>query len=57
MDDIYQNIDRYRINKKQKISIVFYDLIADIFSKKYSTIDIIIYHKHKNMLVLQYKKY
>ena len=34
MDDIYQNIDRYRINKKQKISIVFYDLIADIFSKK-----------------------
>ena len=30
MDDIYENIDEYSPNKKQKILIVFDGLIADM---------------------------
>ena len=33
MDDIYK-IEEYNLNKKQKILIVFGDIIADMFSKK-----------------------
>ena len=32
MDDIYQNIEEYNPNKKQKIIIVFHDMIADMLS-------------------------
>ena len=34
MDDIYKNIEEYNPNKKQKILIVFYDMIADMLSNK-----------------------
>ena len=34
MDDIYRNIEEYNPNKKQKISIVFDDMIADMLSNK-----------------------
>ena len=34
MDDIYKNIEEYNPNEKQKISIVFDDMIADMLSKK-----------------------
>ena len=32
MDDIYQNIEEYNPNKKQKIIIIFQDMIADMLS-------------------------
>ena len=32
MDDIYQNIEEYNPNKKQKIIIAFHDMIADMLS-------------------------
>ena len=31
MDDIYENIDEYSLNKKCKTSIVLDDMIADTF--------------------------
>ena len=34
MNDIYKNIEEYNPNKKQKILIVFYNMIADMFSNK-----------------------
>ena len=34
MVDIYENIEEYNPNKKRKILVVFYDLIADSFSNK-----------------------
>ena len=34
MNDIYEKIDEYNLNKNQKISIVFDDLIADILNGK-----------------------
>ena len=34
MDDIYKNIAKYNPNKKQKILIVFDDMIADMLSNK-----------------------
>ena len=34
MDDIYENIEEYIINKKRKILIVFDYLIADMLSNK-----------------------
>ena len=34
MDNIYKNIEEYNPNKKQKISIVFDDMIADMLSNK-----------------------
>ena len=34
MDNIYKNIEEYNPNKKQKISIVFDDMIADMLTKK-----------------------
>ena len=34
MDDIYKNIEEYNPNKKQKILIVFDDMIADMLSNK-----------------------
>ena len=34
MDDIYKNIEEYNPNKKQKILIVFDDIIADMLSNK-----------------------
>ena len=33
-DDIYKNIEEQKLNKKQKISIVFEDITADMFSNK-----------------------
>ena len=33
MDDVYQNIDDYHLNRKRKI-IVFDDMIADIITNK-----------------------
>ena len=30
MDDIYQNIEEFNPNKKQKIRIVFDDMVADM---------------------------
>ena len=34
MDDVYQNIDDYNLNRKRKILIVFDDMIADIMTNK-----------------------
>ena len=34
MDDIYQNIEVYNLNKKRKILVVFDDMIANMFSNK-----------------------
>ena len=34
MDDIYKNIEEYNPNKKCKILIVCYDMIADMLSNK-----------------------
>ena len=34
MDDIYKNIEEYNPNKKQKILIVFDDMIADMLNNK-----------------------
>ena len=34
MDDIYKNIEEYFPNKKQKILIVFDDMITDMISNK-----------------------
>ena len=34
MDDIYKNIEEYNPNKKQKILVIFNDIIADMISNK-----------------------
>ena len=34
MDDIYENIEDYNLNKKRKILIVFDDMIADMLSNR-----------------------
>ena len=34
MDDVQKNIEEYNTNKKRKISIVFDDMNADMFSNK-----------------------
>ena len=34
MDDIYKNIEEYKPNKKQKILIVYHNMIADMLSNK-----------------------
>ena len=34
MDDVYENIDDYNLNRKRKILIVFDDMIADIMTNK-----------------------
>ena len=34
MDDVYENIDDYNLNRKRKILIVFNDMIADIMTNK-----------------------
>ena len=34
MNDIYKNIEECNPNKKQKMLIVFYNMIADMFSNK-----------------------
>ena len=34
MDDVYENIQDYNLNRKRKILIVFEDMIADIITNK-----------------------
>ena len=34
MNDIYENVDDYNINRRRKILIIFDDMIADIMAKK-----------------------
>ena len=34
MDNVYKNIEEYNPNKKQKVLIVFDDMIADMLSNK-----------------------
>ena len=34
MDDVYENIDDYNLNRKRKVLIVFDDMIADIMANK-----------------------
>ena len=34
MDDVYENIDLYNLNRKRKVLIVFDDMIADIMTNK-----------------------
>ena len=34
MNDIYKIIEQYNPNKKRKILIIFYDMIADMLSDK-----------------------
>ena len=34
MNDAYENIDNYNLNRKRKILIVFDDMIADIMANK-----------------------
>ena len=39
MNDVYENIDDYNLNRKRKVLIVFVDMIADIMtSKKFQSI-------------------
>ena len=39
LDDVYNNIDNYNLNRKRKILIVFHDMIAVIMTnKKFQTI-------------------
>ena len=33
MNDIYKNIEEYKLNKKHKMLIVFDDMIADMFMR------------------------
>ena len=37
MDDIYEHIEEYNLNKERKILMVFDDMIADILSNKKNT--------------------
>ena len=34
MNDVYENIDLYNLNRKRKVLIVFDDMIADIMTNK-----------------------
>ena len=34
MDDVYENINDYNSNRKRKILIIFYDMMADIMTNK-----------------------
>ena len=34
MDDIYKNIEEYSPNKKQKVLIVFNDMVSDMLSNR-----------------------
>ena len=34
MDDVYENIHDYNLNRKRKILIIFDDMIADIMTNK-----------------------
>ena len=34
MNDIYKNIEDYKSSKKQKLLVVFHDMIADMLSNK-----------------------
>ena len=34
MDDVYEKIDNYNLNRKRKVLIVFDDMIADIMANK-----------------------
>ena len=34
MNDVYENIDHYNLNRRRKVLIVFDDMIADIMTKK-----------------------
>ena len=34
MNDVYENIDDYNPNRKRKILIAFYDMVADILNNK-----------------------
>ena len=34
MNDVYENIDMYKTNRKRKVLIVFDDMIADIMANK-----------------------
>ena len=34
MDDVYDNINDCNLNRRRKILIVFYDMIADIMTNK-----------------------
>ena len=38
MDDVYENIDDYNLNRKRKILIVFDHMIADMTNKKFQSI-------------------
>ena len=44
MDDMYENIKEYNIDKKHKVLIAF-DIIADMLSNKRLNPIITIYHK------------
>ena len=34
MDDIYKNIEEYNANKKRKILILFYEMVADMLRSR-----------------------
>ena len=34
MDDVYENVEGYNLNRKRKILIVFDDMVADIMTNK-----------------------
>ena len=36
MNDVYENIDDYNLNRKRKVLIVFDDIIADIMTKSFN---------------------
>ena len=48
-DDIYKNIEEYNTNKKQKILIVFYDIIADMLSDKKLNLLVVELPKHNEI--------
>ena len=47
MDDIYKNIEKYNLNKKRKILIVFDDMIADMLSNKKLNTKVILFYCSK----------
>ena len=57
MDDVYENIHDYNLNKKRNILIVFDDMIADIMAnKKFQAIikELFIIKRIKELLIIYY---
>ena len=52
MDDIYKNIEEYNLSKKQKILVIFDDVIADMLSNKKLLVTELLIRERKSNLYL-----